>query len=121
MLGSYLYVGTRNTSTGAEVWRSSDGTTWTQVNTDGFGDSNNGGAYSMAVLGSYLYVGTRNTSTGAEVWRSDGVPTAVTLQDFTARPAGGGNGLAVPLALVALGAVGLLALRRSLSRARSRG
>ncbi|MBL7183898.1 MAG: hypothetical protein ISS50_05550 [Anaerolineae bacterium] len=36
-----------------------------------------------------------------------GDPTAVTLTRFTARPAGG-NGFVLPLALVALGAVGML-------------
>ncbi len=38
-------------------------------------------------------------------------PTVVTLARFVARSVGGGNGLAAPLALVVVGAVGLLALR----------
>ena len=37
-------------------------------------------------------------------------PTVVTLARFVARAAGGGNGFVLPLALVALGAVGLLVL-----------
>ncbi len=41
VFGSHLYVGTRNDTDGCEVWRSSDGTTWNQVNTDGFGDTDN--------------------------------------------------------------------------------
>jgi len=52
------------------VWRSSDGTSWNQVNTDGFGDAANYYANSMAVFGSYLYVGTYNFTDAYEVWRS---------------------------------------------------
>jgi len=57
-------------ATGVEVWRSSDGTTWSQVNADGFnGDQYNRSGYPI-VGGDYLYVATRNDATGAEVWRS---------------------------------------------------
>jgi hypothetical protein len=43
----------------------------------------------------------------------DSSPTAVILQGFTARPAGSENGFALPLTLVAVGAVGgVLVLRR---------
>ncbi|MCP4692745.1 MAG: hypothetical protein GY859_32185, partial [Desulfobacterales bacterium] len=35
-----LYVGTRNTLDGAQVWMY-NGSAWSQVNTDGFGDTNN--------------------------------------------------------------------------------
>jgi len=73
VFGDDLYLGTANTSTGAEVWRSGDGATWTQVNDDGFKDPNNLGATSMAVFGNDLYVGTGNTSTGAELWHSSRV------------------------------------------------
>ncbi|MGA9351423.1 MAG: hypothetical protein WBW48_21805 [Anaerolineae bacterium] len=66
-------MGTYNWNTGAEVWRSPDGTTWTQVNADGFGDVNSQAVAFMAVLGSYLYAGTYNEATGAEVWRSGGI------------------------------------------------
>jgi hypothetical protein len=44
--------------------------------------------------------------------QTDWEPTVVTLARFVARSAGGGNGFALPLALVALGAVGLLVWRR---------
>lgn len=40
-------------------------------------------------------------------------PTVVTLARFVARSAGGGNGLVLPLALVALGALGATLLLRS--------
>jgi hypothetical protein len=72
VFGGDLYVGTVNNplnpGTGCEVWHSSDGTTWNQVNTDGFGDADNLFATSLAVFGGDLYVGTTNWNTGAEVW-----------------------------------------------------
>lgn len=74
--GSYLYVSTIKSSAsgeGAEIWRSSSGDSgsFTQVNTDGFGDSQNRGIEAMVIFGDYLYAGTcYNSTTGAEVWRS---------------------------------------------------
>jgi len=44
----------------------------TQVNTDGFGDSNNENSYSAAVYNGKLYVGTKNSAEGAELWAYDG-------------------------------------------------
>jgi hypothetical protein len=43
-------------------------------------------------------------------------PTVVTLARFVARSAGGGNSLVLPLALVAVGAVGLLLCARRRKR-----
>ena len=40
-----LYVGTINQTDGAQVWRYDDGTTWTQVNEDGFGNVKWGQVY----------------------------------------------------------------------------
>jgi hypothetical protein len=54
-------------------------------------------------LGSYFTLGTSN-------------PTAITLREFTAHLPGSVNGLALPLALVAEGVVGLLILRRQKRR-----
>jgi len=56
---------------GAEVWEY-NGSAWTQVNTDGFGDANNDYVFSLAVYNNRLYVGTANTVTGAEVWEYNG-------------------------------------------------
>jgi hypothetical protein len=73
VFGSYLYVGTGPEGMGsapARVFRSSNGTAWNQVNTDGFGDPNNNGGLSMSVFGSYLYAGTGNGTAGCQVWRS---------------------------------------------------
>ncbi|MFH1149122.1 MAG: hypothetical protein V1748_01475 [Actinomycetota bacterium] len=76
---SCLFVGTRTPDgTGCEVWRY-DPTVpaWTQVNADGFGDSDNVEASSMAVFShggtTYLYVGTENSVTGCELWRTAGL------------------------------------------------
>jgi len=83
VFNGYLYAGTYNwnratqTSTGGEVWRShtGDSGSWSQVNTDGFGDSDNWGVLSFAVFNGYLYAGIGNwdpatrTSTGGQVWR----------------------------------------------------
>ena len=77
VFGSYLYLATRNSKTGCEVWRT-DGTgtqlTWTQVNSDGYGDPDNWYAHSMVVFDSYLYVGTMNQyGDGCEIWRTGAV------------------------------------------------
>ena len=71
--GGYLYAGVVGEG---EAWRcdvagsdcnaSGD---WSQVNTDGFGDSNNASVYGFAVLEDYLYASGMNTTTGSEVWR----------------------------------------------------
>lgn len=48
---------------GMEVWRTINGTSWQQVNPNGFGDSNNWWPYwdnSVAVFKDSLYVGTWN-------------------------------------------------------------
>jgi len=67
----YLYAGTLNTTTGGEVWRSSSGTTWTQVNVDGFGIAENRGVSALRDFNGYLYAATRGTPTvsGDQVWR----------------------------------------------------
>jgi len=71
-----MYVGTHNISQGCEIWRF-DGPgalDWTEVTgTNGFGDSQNGIAYSMAVYNGLLYVGARNNGAdGLEIWTYDG-------------------------------------------------
>jgi len=57
VFNSKLYAGTENTTDGCEVLRYEGGTTWTQVNTDGFG-SGSSGVSSMAVFNNMLYAGT---------------------------------------------------------------
>lgn len=57
--------------TGCQVWETSDGTTWTAVVDDGFGNIENHQTGGATVFAGWLYVGTRNDSTGGEIWRSD--------------------------------------------------
>jgi hypothetical protein len=67
----YLYVATANWTSGEEVWRTKDGTDWEQVNTDGFGDSNNYDPFwndASIVYDGSLYVGTCNAANGGEIW-----------------------------------------------------
>ncbi len=68
-----LYAGTRNAA-GADIYRSTDGTTFDKVNASGgFGNSNNEYINSMVVFNGKLYVGTFNDTQGGEIWRTDGV------------------------------------------------
>ncbi len=69
VFSGYLYVGAGNTSSGAQLWRSNDGTTWNQVITPAFGDANNQKIDSVYVFQNQLYVSTKNASTGIEIWR----------------------------------------------------
>jgi hypothetical protein len=70
-------VGTYNTrmaepfdSTGGEVWRTSNGSTWIQVNADGFGSALNLAVTALAGFGGYLYASTLGkVGHGAEIWR----------------------------------------------------
>jgi hypothetical protein len=66
-----LYASVEATpGTGAQVWRSSNGTNWTLVSGNGFGDPNNFQTGSSVVYRGQLYVTTRNDVTGAQLWRS---------------------------------------------------
>ena len=75
-----LYAGARNDTdiggmVGAQVWRYDGGTSWTQINEDGFGNlpsGNNRSVEAMAVLDGILYAGTWNDINGCQVWRYDG-------------------------------------------------
>ena len=57
-----LYVGTSNVLTGGEVWEF-DGTVWSQINIDGFGNSDN------EEIELTLYHNTIYASMDNEVWR----------------------------------------------------
>jgi hypothetical protein len=65
----YIYAVTFNSNTGAEVWRSEDGTVWNKIGDDGFGDPNNH-AGRLRIFKEELYLITSNRATGVEVWRS---------------------------------------------------
>jgi len=76
-----LYAATSNGDTGGEIWRSGDGTTWVQVNADGFGDAGNSVVASLEVLGGSLYAGTWNADAGGEIWRMAGGTTWEPVMD----------------------------------------
>jgi hypothetical protein len=83
--GTYLYLSLKNTVTGLEVWRTTDGSTWEQVNLDGFSDSNNtttNRSNSGATFLSRIYVGTSNIVMGGELWRPVSLaPTDIMLSN----------------------------------------
>jgi hypothetical protein len=64
--GGYVYVLTRNSITGTQMWRTSSASplSWTKVNTDGFGDSLNVSGRAAIVFNTRLYIGLEK-STGA--------------------------------------------------------
>ncbi|MBN2004280.1 MAG: hypothetical protein JXA21_13075 [Anaerolineae bacterium] len=76
-----LCGGTSNDSTGAQVWCTEDGATWTKVNSDGFGDPGNSLVASTGVFSGALYVGMVNDA-GGNVWRTTNLVTWT--QVFTA-------------------------------------
>ncbi|KAA3665064.1 MAG: hypothetical protein DWQ04_02495 [Chloroflexi bacterium] len=53
-----------------QLWRSSNGTSWSAVSTDGFGNSNNVALTGFGQYKGYLYLGTHNNTDGAQIWRS---------------------------------------------------
>ncbi len=58
-------------SKGTPVWRSNDGVTWVQSNTDGFGDIKNNGENAITIgFGDYQYFGGPNYTTGGQIWRT---------------------------------------------------
>ncbi|MBD3330510.1 DUF11 domain-containing protein [Candidatus Peregrinibacteria bacterium] len=67
-----LLVCVKNSNTGLEIWKYISGTNWTQINTDGFGDSKNVDCRNVLSHNDNLYIGTVNTTTGGEIWLYDG-------------------------------------------------
>lgn len=66
-----LYAVTFNLETGVEVWVSSNGTSWEQINPDGFGDGNNWATLwnsATITFQNHLYIGTWNDTSGGELW-----------------------------------------------------
>ncbi len=79
---NHLFAGTDNNATGIEIWQSSDGQVWHQINMDGFGDINNIATLwnsSTIEFNHYLYIGTENSVTGGELWKSLGTPFFIPL------------------------------------------
>lgn len=62
-----LYLGTDGDA--GAIWRT-DGLSWTEVVSGGFGDTSNEGLGALVVFSDTLYALAENSSTGIEVWRS---------------------------------------------------
>lgn len=65
-----LYVGTYNSITGCQVWRTKDLIDWEQVVTDGFGNNKNTWAMSATIFKQEFYVGTFNYKDGCEIYKT---------------------------------------------------
>jgi hypothetical protein len=65
-----LYASVEGTPGAGTQVRSSNGTAWTLVTENGFGDTNNDQTGGSVVYRGQLYVTTRNAVTGAQLWRS---------------------------------------------------
>jgi hypothetical protein len=57
--------------TGIQIWRTTNGSDWSQVGATGFGSTDNYQTGGFAIFNGYLYVGTRNDATGGQLWRSN--------------------------------------------------
>jgi len=66
--GSYLYVGTASNN-GGEIWRT-NGITWEQVITSGFGITNNYGINTLAVFSNAIYAATSAEDGVMQIYRS---------------------------------------------------
>ncbi len=65
----YNFWGPPYTSSGGEVWRTSDGLTWVKVSASGFGDLNNYAFSALAAYKGFLYVGAMNMNADNQIWR----------------------------------------------------
>ena len=77
--------------TGAELWKTSDGVTWTQISHDGLGDPETVAFEGIAVHNGQLYVSGSKGCTDADcgmaaakIYRLQTTPTLVSLQSFEA-------------------------------------
>lgn len=70
VFNNYLYASTGWSENVGQLWRSSNGTSWMPVSTDGLGNSNNIALTGFGEYNGYLYLGTNNNTDGAEIWRS---------------------------------------------------
>jgi hypothetical protein len=55
-----------------QIWQTSDGLNWTQINENGFGDSFNWGTHLSVDVAAYkgeLYYGTLNDNHDSQIWR----------------------------------------------------
>lgn len=64
-----IYLGTRNDDNGARLFISTNGSTWTQEGTIGFGDPTNNYAIYAITFDGRIYLAI-SSETGAEIWRT---------------------------------------------------
>ncbi len=71
---------------GAQIWRTADGLSWTNVVTQGFGIPNSAAVIALQGINGYLYAGTWSDATVGQLWRSPtgnaGSWTTVTSNGF---------------------------------------
>jgi hypothetical protein len=80
-----LYATVFNGTTGAQIWRTDNGTVWTQLVEDGFGDPRNFWCR-LTKFKDKIYASTRNWS-GGEVWQSsDGASWERIIDDGFGNP-----------------------------------
>jgi len=77
---------------GSQIWKSSDGLTWTQITNDGFGDTNIINFEAFTGFAGRLYVsGSKGASStpeglgGAKIFRLASIPTLIELSSFEAK------------------------------------
>jgi uncharacterized protein YjiK len=72
VFNSQLYASTGWDGVGGQLWRSSDGAAWEQVEGNGFGDATNGAIAALGVFNNTLYATTHSFTSahGLEIWRS---------------------------------------------------
>ena len=87
LFNNQMYASTGWGDGAGQLWRSSNGTSWTAVNTDGFGNGDNIALTAFGEFNGYLYLGTHNDTTGAEIWRSQ----TGNSNDWTRAFSGGGD------------------------------
>ncbi len=69
--GDQLYATAASDGNGrGQLWRTEDGSTWSQIVNAGFGDSDDTGVRALAAWGDMFYACTYNPVSGAEIWRS---------------------------------------------------
>jgi hypothetical protein len=91
----FLYAGTlgKTSVSGTQLWRcqTCDGSDWTKVVDNGFGNVNTSGLSALEVYGNHLYFVLGNYTSGMQVWRSmNGTNWERDLTNFT--PSGQYNG-----------------------------
>lgn len=69
VFNNQLYAGAGWGGAPGQLWRSSNGTTWSQITGNGIGESS-GSFSTFAVYSNTLYVGTCGDANGAQIWRS---------------------------------------------------